>query len=132
MILRLAEAGVVVLVLGRRVREELEAVFQEKAPDLIADLAIVIDCCRPELCGGARPQTKRRLLRLVGHPADAAVLAEAWDSRVDYFVTLDKAHMLKNSRLRRQAPFPIGTPGDCLAWINKRIREQVEQGDHFF
>jgi hypothetical protein len=44
------------------------------------------------------------------------VLAAAIAAQVDYFVTLDRQHFLTNEPLRAALPFPIGTPGDCLAW----------------
>jgi hypothetical protein len=40
---------------------------------------------------------------------------------VDFFVTLDKQHFLGNAAITSHAAFPIGTPGECLAWIRRRL-----------
>jgi predicted nucleic acid-binding protein len=54
-------------------------------------------------------------MQIVQHPGDAQILAAAWLSDIDYFVTLDKRHFLENSGLIQAAEFQIGTPGDFLA-----------------
>jgi hypothetical protein len=58
---------------------------------------------------------------LVAHDADALILAAAWASGVDYFVTLDRQHFLENPRLREAVPFGVGTPGDYLGWLRKLL-----------
>lgn len=58
---------------------------------------------------------------LVSHPGDARILADAWHDRADYLVTLDRAHFLDVPSLTGKVPFPIGTPGDCLAWIRRKF-----------
>jgi len=129
MILKLAEAGVVILVIGPRVRAELQAAFTRKAPGLLAELALVLDCCRPEMANAGDGEVERNLNELVGHPGDAAVLAEAWSAGADYFATLDRSHILDNPRLRAAAPFPVGTPGDCLAWLREGLLAQFQEDE---
>ena len=47
---------------------------------------------------------------------DGRVLADAWQARADFFITLDRQHFLDNEHLRAALPFPLGTPGDFLLW----------------
>jgi hypothetical protein len=49
------------------------------------------------------------------------IVAAAWSTNVDYFVTLDRQHILDNPALRTAVPFPIGTPGDCLNWYRAQL-----------
>lgn len=58
---------------------------------------------------------------LLGHPGDAQILAAAWATGAAYLATLDQAHFLSNPSLGSVVPFPIGTPGDFLAWFRDRL-----------
>ncbi|MBI4505569.1 MAG: hypothetical protein HY691_08545, partial [Chloroflexi bacterium] len=59
---------------------------------------------------------------LAGHRGDGELLAAAWAAGVDFFVTLDRAHFLDRPALRATIPFPLGTPGDFLAWYRARVQ----------
>ena len=39
------------------------------------------------------------------------------------FVTLDKKHFLQNKALKTAVSFPVGMPGDCLAWYKNVLLE---------
>jgi hypothetical protein len=58
---------------------------------------------------------------LTNHAGDARVVADAAGAKPDYLLTLDKEHLLGNAKLRRQHPFPMGTPGDFLLWFRARV-----------
>jgi hypothetical protein len=49
------------------------------------------------------------------------VLAAAQSSGADYFVTLDRVHFLDNPALKSVVSFPIGRPGDFLAWYRDNL-----------
>jgi hypothetical protein len=66
-------------------------------------------------------ETGKACMHLVQHPGDAQVLAAAWSSDSEYFVTLDKQHFLENPALIQAAPFPIGIPGDFLDWFKSKL-----------
>jgi hypothetical protein len=42
-------------------------------------------------------------------------------ARAFLFVTLDRKHFLENALLAGSLPFPMGTPGDLLAWLKQRL-----------
>ena len=46
------------------------------------------------------PALLRQVEALVGYPADALIVAAAWTASVDYFVTLDRQHLLENVALQ--------------------------------
>ena len=94
MILRLGEAGAIRLFASPHVLGEIEKALRRKVPDALGSLALLLDRSGVEI----------------------APSAEA-----DYFVTLDKEHFLGDSGLREAVPFPVGTPGDFLAFFRGRL-----------
>jgi predicted nucleic acid-binding protein len=120
-LLRLAEAGAIGLVVSRQVLTELERAIRRKAPHALPNLAILLDRIRVEFAPDPDEQTLEACRRLVAHDADASIVAAAWGSGVDYFVTLDRQHFLENVQLREAVPFRIGTPGHYLHWLRNLL-----------
>lgn len=116
LLLQMGEAQIIQLQIGKQVIFELEDVLKRKAPNALRTLAILLDRSRIEIVPEATLDTFSLCSRLVNYVGDAQVLAEAWESGCEYFVTLDKLHFIQN-RILSNAPFEIGTPGDCLAWL---------------
>jgi predicted nucleic acid-binding protein len=121
MILKLGEAHAVRILVSPHVLQEAENVLRRKAPDLIGLLALLLDRSGAETVPTPLPDAVQEHLALTGYPADALVLAAAKMTAADYFVTLDREHFLNNDPLKRAMPFPVGTPGDFLAWYRRRI-----------
>ncbi|HEY3231292.1 MAG TPA: PIN domain-containing protein [Roseiflexaceae bacterium] len=121
MILKLGEAGAVRLLLSPQVLTEIEGALRRKAPESLGLLALLLDRAGVEVVPSPTPEAVRQGQALTGHQGDAIVLAAAQSSGADYFVTLDRAHFLDNPALKSAVPFPIGTPGDFLAWYRERI-----------
>jgi predicted nucleic acid-binding protein len=130
MLLKLGEAGVVELLVSSQVLEELEEVMRRKASHLLPILAVLLDRSQARLAPSAPGTLFDGCRELVSHPGDARILADAWHNRVDFLVTLDKAHFLDASQLAGQVPFQVGTPGDCLAWLRELFndRQNFERG----
>jgi len=121
MILKLGEAGAVRLLLSPQVLAEIEGALCRKAPGSLGLLALLLDRAGVEVVPSPAPEAVSQSRALTGHQGDAIVLAAAQSSGADYFVTLDRAHFLDNPALKSAVPFPIGTPGDFLAWYRERI-----------
>lgn len=120
MILKLGEARAIRLVVSPRVLAEIEGALRRKAPDMMGLLALLLDRCSIEITSVPSPGAVEQSRLLTGHLGDAQVLAAAWTTGVDYFVTLDRAHFLDNPGVRETIPFPLGTPGDFLAWYRAK------------
>jgi putative PIN family toxin of toxin-antitoxin system len=113
----LGEAQALQLWCSQDVLAELDTVLRQKIPQQLPVVSAWLARIRIELVQPPSIKTTRKLHRLVGHPKDPVVLAGAVDAKMDYLVTLDREHMLSNPSLRKAHAFPIGTPGDCLAWF---------------
>lgn len=123
MVLKLGEAGATRLLASSQVLDEVEGALRRKAPEALGAFALLLDQSNIEVVPSPTDQAIHDCLAITGHRGDAGVLAAALDGPVDYFVTLDHQHFLDNPRLNGFAPFPIGTPGDFLAWFRTRWGE---------
>jgi predicted nucleic acid-binding protein len=126
MVLRLGEAGAIQLLVSAQVLDEAEAALRRKAPQTLGVLALLLERSGVRVVPSPQSDVVQRSRTLTGHAGDAQVLAAAWFSQVDYFVTLDRKHFLDNAALRETAPFPIGTPGDFLAWHRGQLATGVQ------
>jgi predicted nucleic acid-binding protein len=121
MILKLGEAGAIRPLVSPQVLDEIESALRRKAPGMLGLLALLLDRSRVEVVSSPMPETVRDSQALTGHPGDAQVLAAAWAAGADYLVTLDRKHFLDNPALKDAVPFPVGTPGDFLAWYRAQL-----------
>lgn len=118
-VLTLAEIGLVILFISPQVLSEIENSFRRKAPDLLGKLAVLLDRVGLVITKTAPIIRYEAALELTGHPGDARVLADAWGTEIDFFITLDHQHFLDNNILRAALPFRLGTPGDFLHWYRQ-------------
>ena len=109
----LGEAGVLNLMVGPTVLREADEVVRRKIPTSLPILAQLLDVGRVETSQAATQNQMAMALTYVQYPPDAYVLAEAFQSGPDWFVTLDKVHFLRMLS-ESEIPFKIGAPGDLL------------------
>jgi predicted nucleic acid-binding protein len=121
MLLKLGEAGVIRLQVSSQVLIEVENVLRRKSPESLGALALILDQSQITVASIASTEHLTTCQTHISYPADAVIVAVAWSSNVDYFVTLDRKHILDNPLLHTAVPFPIGTPGDCLTWYRSQL-----------
>jgi predicted nucleic acid-binding protein len=126
LLLRLGEAGAIEILIGAQVLAELDGALRKKAPNVLPLAAALIDRTRAAVVAQPDDGHLRLASSLVAHPADARVLAAAWQAGAEFFVTLDRRHFLRKPDLADRIPFPIGTPGDAVAWIRSYLRRLTE------
>ena len=120
-LLKLGELGLIGIQVSPQVLKEIEAVLRVKAPHTLGSLALLMDRAQIRIAPSAPQKMLKRANALVRHPGDARVIADAWAAKVGFFATLDKQHFLGNTVLRESLPFPLGTPGNALAWARDRL-----------
>lgn len=121
MLLKLGEAQAIKLTVSSQVLTEIESVLRRKAPQSLGTLALLLDRSRIRIVTQVPAEQIAHCQTIVDYKPDAIVLAAAWAAEVDYFVTLDGKHFLDNQQLHALAPFPVGTPGSCLAWYRGKL-----------
>jgi hypothetical protein len=104
-----------------QVLKEIEAVLRAKVTQTLGSLALLLDRAQIRIAPSATRKMLTRANTLFQHPGDARVIADAWAAEVGFFATLDKQHFLGNMVLRQFLPFPLGTPGDALAWARDQL-----------
>ena len=117
---KLGEAGVITLWVGPTVLAEMDAVLTRKSPGSKGALALLLDRAKVQIGPAPAPAMQAQAQAVVTYPPDAGVVAEALTAQVDYLVSLDRQHLVDNPR-NTALPFPVGTPGDCLAWLRARL-----------
>ena len=100
---------------GPWVLREADAVLQRKFAESRASLALLLDRARVQVGREAKPEALEKALNAVAYLPDAQILAEALEIEIDYFVSLDRKHLVGNPRCA-DLPFAVGTPGDFLEW----------------
>ncbi len=123
-ILKLGEMEAIRLRVSPQVIAEIDAVLRRKAPHLLGLVAVLLDTANVEITDQPSERAREFASGLIAHPGDALVLAAAIEARPDYFVTLDRTHFLSNERLSQALPFPVGTPGDFLAWWREKVQQE--------
>jgi predicted nucleic acid-binding protein len=121
MLLKLGEAGAIKLFVSSQVLTEIESVLRRKLPQNLGTLALLLDRSQISLVPSGSEDQIAACDAIVNYLPDAVVLAAAWTAEIDYFVTLDGKHFLKNQQLHDTAPFVVGTPGSCLAWYRNKL-----------
>lgn len=121
LVLKLSEVRAVEAWVSSHVLTELDRALRVKAPDVMGDVARLLDAARVRVAEPASEGQVVHFMALVGHPGDARVIADTARAVPDYFITLDRKHFLDNRDLRESLPFPIGTPGDFLEWFRERL-----------
>jgi predicted nucleic acid-binding protein len=121
-LLGVGEAGAIALVTSRSALQELEGALRAQAPEVLGTLALLLDRAQFTIVGPPDKDQLGLTSRLVDHPGDANILGSALGGQVEFFVTLDQKHFLANDRLVSGLPFQLGTPGECLDWLRRRLR----------
>jgi predicted nucleic acid-binding protein len=121
LVLVLGEAGLAIPIVSPQVLGEAEGALKRKSPQALPMLAVLLERASVGVGEKAPRAAVARMASAVGHHGDAQVVADAVLANVDYLVTLDRTHLLGNQKLARLVPFPLGTPGDFIAWFRARI-----------
>ena len=122
MVLKLGEAGVVRLLVSPQVLGELEGALRRKAPQAMGALTLILDRSGVKMTEPPPKEAVRDALTLIDHLGDAHILAAAIGAGVDYLIKFDKEHFLESPVVTGATPFPIGTPGDFLAWYRAQLK----------
>lgn len=121
MLFLLAESETTQILVSPSVLSEADKALRRKAPHILGHLTVLLDKADSQIVDKATWSQVEAWNQIVDYVPDAIVIAEAVAAEADYLVTLDRQHILSNRELVHNLPFPIGTPGDCLAWLRTTL-----------
>ena len=119
-VLRLAEAGVIEMILSRQVLAEADRTLAAKLPSLLDDYHLLLRQLDPTIVEDPDADSIREASRVID-AKDAPILAAARIAHVDYLVTWNTRHF-QTKAARSWVAFPIFTPGEFL----HAFRESLE------
>ncbi|MCW1966663.1 MAG: PIN domain-containing protein [Anaerolineae bacterium] len=119
-LLKLGEFGFVSLWTSRDALVEVEHNVAKYDQAYVAHVAHLLAAARVGITAPPSATQARRINLHINYAPDAVILAAALEIPADYFVTLDREHILRNLTLSKAVPFLLGTPGDCLAWYRSQ------------
>ena len=111
-VLDLCEAEILQVVVSRQVLVEADRNFSAKLPNLVIQFRRLIQNLAPLMVEDPPVKAVEKAASLVDRK-DAAILAAAMESEVDYLITLDKKHFLKRE-VRNNIPLIVCTPAEFL------------------
>ena len=111
-VLDLCEAEIIQMVISRQVLIEADRNFCAQLPNLVSQFRQFIRKLAPIMVEDPPGTAVERAATLID-PKDAAILAAGIEAEVDYLITLDKKHFLKQ-KARRNIPIEVCTPADFL------------------
>jgi predicted nucleic acid-binding protein len=120
-LLRLAEAGLIDVVISRQVIVEADRNIEAKLRHMLADYRHYMKTLSPELLKDLPAKDIRKYARLINKD-DAPILAAAEISGADYLITWDKKHFV-TSKVKKNVKVKIVTPGEFL----HEFREHLER-----
>jgi predicted nucleic acid-binding protein len=121
MLFRMAESRAIQILISPSVLSEADKALRRKAPHALGHLAVLLDKANSQIIDNAAWSQIEAWNEIVDYVPDAIVIAEAVSAGADYLVTLDRQHILGNRQLVHTLPLPVGTPGDCLAWLRTTL-----------
>ena len=123
-LLLLAECDQISLTISEQVVAETERAIARKIAQALPDLRQAIKASRARIRRDPTPAQVKAHLHLISHPADVPILLAAMQAKVDYLVTLNRAHFIDDPTIARRSGLRIGLPGEALKWVRARLVSQ--------
>ncbi len=111
-LLRLAEIGIIEIVVSRQVIVEADRNISSKLPECIGDFRAYLENLAPALADDPPASSVRQYTSLI-HPDDAPILAAAVATKADYLITWDRKHFMTKGPRALVRP-KVMTPGEFL------------------
>lgn len=120
-ILEFCEAGILKGYISTDIKRECENVVKRKFPEAEANLGKLIKISRLKITKKIKPNLLRYAKDWIEYLQDSKILAAAKQTEVDYLLTLDIKHFIKDSGVSGKAHIKIFTPGDFLKLFRKEF-----------
>jgi len=122
-ILRLAEIGLIEIVVSRQVVVEVDRNITAKLPECLDDFRNYLETLAPVLVADPSPKEILRYSTLI-QPHDAPILAAAVAAQTDYLVTWDQKHLMTTGPRALARP-KVMNPGEFLHEFRQLLHERL-------
>lgn len=113
-ILEFCEAGLLQGNISLDVLREIKEVVKRKLPEIHPQIQKIIRSSSLKVIGKIRPSLLKKSRGWIADPGDAKILAAAKQGGIQYLITLDLRHFIKDPRVAEKSGLKILTPGDFL------------------
>ena len=118
-LIRLAESGVIQMVVSEEVIIEIDRVLKKKYPELIQESRRLLKHIAPEVVSNPDPEDVKPFLRKLP-TADAMILCAARQGKISAFVTWNTRDFMV-SGIAELVNFPVVVPGEALKLFRKWV-----------
>jgi len=123
-LLLLAEAGLVTVTVSEQVVAETERAVARRVPQALAYYREAMRSTGLRIVRDPSPEEVEAHQDIIAHQADVPIVVAATRADVDYLVTLNHQHFIDDSDVAARLGLRIGAPGDTLAWVQEKWRQQ--------
>lgn len=122
-ILRLAEIGLIEIIVSRQVVVEVDRNITAKLPECLGDFRHYLETLAPVLVADPSRRDVLRFSSLI-QPHDAPILAAAVAAQADYLVTWDQKHFMTKGPRALARP-KVMDPGEFLHEFRQLLHEKL-------
>ncbi|RME63693.1 MAG: PIN domain-containing protein [Nitrospirae bacterium] len=122
-VLRLAELGLIELVISEQVLIEADRNINSKLPELINEFRFFIKKLSPLMVDTPEWEVVQEYITMI-NPYDAPILAAADINGVDFLLTWDRTHFI-GKQFDLKTPLRVLTPGEFLEYFRNALSEDI-------
>ena len=123
-LLLLAEARLVSITVSEQVVAETERAVARKIPRALPNYRETLRATGLRIVSSPSQKEIEAHKNIIGHQADVPIVVAAMQVKADYLVTLNRRHFVADPKVAARSGLRIGAPGDALAWVRERLRQE--------
>jgi predicted nucleic acid-binding protein len=120
-LLLLAERKLITITLSEQVVAETERAMARKFPQALLYYREALRNTGARIVRDPPPEDVEAHRDIISHPPDVPIVVAAMQAEVDYLVTLNRRHFIDDPDVAIRSGLRVGTPGDALAWVRRRL-----------
>jgi len=120
-LLLLGEADRITITVSEQVIAETERALARKLPAALGYYRQALRSTGLRIVQDPSPEENQAHQGVIGHPPDVAIVVAAMKADVDFIATFNRPHFIDDPHVTSETGIPIGTPGDALAWVRRRL-----------
>jgi hypothetical protein len=125
--LRLAEEGLIVLIVSEQVIVETERALAAKAQQAVPYYREALRATGLRIVADPSKEEVEEHKRIISDESDVPIIVAAMSEKVDFLVTLNRRHFIDDPGVIERSGLRIGTPGDALEWIRSKLMTEEDE-----